>query len=126
VPGYDRQGRKTLLDANTGKVRPWPLLGVTLVGDPPKMCVIPMRYVSQIVGEGWCQRSGEQAIHKPGGPPEDPWRKTHTFIHADTITFKLIEGDVVYRVVQQPDKIGEGGSAVVTWDYVLELENHRG
>lgn len=107
---------------------PWPLAGVTAHGELPERCVVPMSYVERAVGEGWATLTGEKMVHRPGGPPEQPWRVTHTFRQADELVLHLVEGDVVYRVAENPDKwperkdgdLGYGGE--VKWTYTLERE----
>jgi hypothetical protein len=96
---------------------PWPLLGVKLENEvPPAFTSIATKLVSKGKTEGWISSTGDQVVHKPGGPPEEPWAKTHTFLHSDTITFHFLNGDVTYKVVHQPDKYEDG----VDWFYRLE------
>ena len=46
----------------------------------------------------------ERIVRCPGGPPSEPWKVTHTFFQCDRIIVKTVDGDVPYRVVQQPGK----------------------
>jgi hypothetical protein len=95
---------------------PYPLLGVDIEGNPPQFTSIATDLVSQGISEGWIQTAGGEVVHRSGGPPEDPWAKTHTFIHRDVLTFNFVSGPVSYHVIRQPDKVdGE-----VTWFYQLE------
>jgi len=83
---------------------PWPLAGVRLEGELPDECGVSTRFVAAGRVEGWIDVEGEQVVHRPGGPPEEPWRVTHTFVQADVIIFRFLDGDVRYRVTHQPDK----------------------
>lgn len=114
---------------------PWPLAGIEVVGDPPKETVVPRSFVSRGRVEGWLDLEGEEVVHRPGGPADDPWRRTHTFIHAKAIVLKTVDGDVRYRVTKNPDKFVAGdhrakvtdeiyaaGETEVVWTYHLKLE----
>lgn len=113
-------GESTLIDPETNEVKPWPLLGVTSVGPMPEKVNLSQSFVAKAVAEGWAVREEESVAHAPGGPAEEPWRVTHTFVEAVAITFKLVEGEFRYRVVRQPGKDTASGS--VDWTYELELE----
>jgi hypothetical protein len=129
-------GERYLVNPQTNMAEPWPLLGVTVEGDIPKLDKIPMDYVSRAVAEGWAEWANYRTVHKPGGPPEDPWLVTHTFYQADRITFHvllpdkgqwaegvdLVKRDLVYNVVGQPDKYEDR----VDWTFTLELVNPNG
>lgn len=90
----------------------WPLAGIDLVdqggksADPPSECRVPTSLVDKGRAEGWIEVEGEQVHHRPGGPPDDLWRVTHTFKHYDAIVLKTHDGrdDVRYKVLHQPDK----------------------
>lgn len=104
-------------DYETMRPEPWPLAGLVFDHDePPKRTVVSTSFVNAGKQEGWLEVVNEQAVHRPGGPPENLWQKTHTFLHADAIVFKTVDGEVRYRVTHQPDKYVEGGpdSAKVT------------
>lgn len=101
------------------------------VGPPPHIRV-PMDYAQR---ESWIQLVNPQAVVKPGGPADDPYRLTHTFLHADALVLHTETGDFRYRVVRQPDKysgvIEDGGEptdatgdprAEVRWFYDADLE----
>ncbi len=120
TPGYDPE--------------PWPLAGVSFVapGDgsaldgPPKEFLISTTKVQEGLTEGWI--SGDvEPVHRPAGPPEMPWRSTHTFLHATQLTFHTLDGDFTYDVKENPDKwpaekqgeLGFGGE--VKWAYHLKL-----
>lgn len=113
-------GQKTLIDPATNEVKPWPLLGVTSIGPMPEKFALSQSYAAQAVSEGWMTREGERIAHAAGGPPDDQWRVTHTFIEADALVFRLVEGEFRYRVVRQPGKDETTGE--VDWSYELELE----
>lgn len=126
-------------DLKTGKVQadvyvrePWPTLGIELVdGGGPKECAVSMRFVEMGVGEGWIELENPRREHRPGGSEDKPWGTTHTFLHADAIIFKCVDGDVRYRVVGQPDKYHDGpkgtdsvgdSSAQIWWSFHLKKE----
>lgn len=129
---HPHTGEKTLIDPTTGEVAPWPLLGVSILDDPLLPVVtIPTSTVETGVLEGWIRLEGETVEHRPGGPEGFPWKKTHTFIHAEAIVFLTLNGEITYRVVHQPDKYHEGEpgtdavgdpAARVDWFYIAELE----
>lgn len=116
---------------------PWPLAGVEFVGDPPKETTVSTGWVDAGRIDGWIVMEGQRPVVRPGGPSEDPYRVDpdkgipHTFIHADTIVVKTVQGDVRYRVTRNPDKWHDGPegtdavgdpNAVVEHYYTLELE----
>lgn len=115
-------------DPSTHVPTPWPSLGVVVEGELPQQTALNTGFVTKAVAEGWAELENRNIVHRPGGPAEDPWRVTHTFVQADSITFHLANGDVKYRVVQNPDKFpaeknefNEGFGGDVSWMYVLEL-----
>lgn len=138
VRGYDPiTGAATLIDPATRLPSPKPLAGVRIEGETPKRTVVPMSWVQRGVAEGWLRLEGERVQHRPGGPAEEPWRVTHTFLQADAIILACVGGDVRYRVIRQPDKY-DGGPEIgtgeptdvhadpetsVEWSYTLELED---
>ena len=136
---YDPEtGEKKLVNPHTegDAHEPWPLLGLVIEGDPPATCRVPMSFVQLGVDEGWIELDNPRPAHRPGGPPANPWKVTHTFIHADAIVLKTIDGDVRYRVTHQPDKYVDGNDAAelvtdekyaagdtrVDWFYGVALE----
>lgn len=117
-------------DYATMTSEPWPLAGVIIEGEKPRRCVVSTSFVDRAVGEGWASLVGDRRQHRPGGPPDDPWRVTHTFRHGDVFVLHTLDGDVRYRVAENPDKwpeskndAGEGFGGDVCWTYLLELEN---
>jgi hypothetical protein len=151
----DRSGsRVRMFDAKTGQPKlvnpatpgedhePWPLLGVTIIGDPPEYTSAGMRWVDKAVQEGWAQRVGERAVARPGGPADAPWSTVHAFVQADKLVIHDHErGHVVYAVTRNPDKYDEDGRPIeeygymsdddiagteVVWHYELELERIDG
>ena len=101
---------------------PWPLAGVEFVDEPPTETAVPMRWVNKGVEEDWIERVGEQVDHQPGGPPKNPWAKTHTFIQASQLVFKTVTGDVTYNVRHNPGVYtDEAANRRVGWFYGLEL-----
>lgn len=115
-------------DRNTWTANPWPSLGVVVEGELPKKTSLNTGFVTKAVADGYAELENRTVIHRPGGPEDDPWRVTHTFVHADAITFHFADGDVRYRVVENPDKFpeakndfGEGFGGEVRWFYVVEL-----
>lgn len=87
---------------------PWPTAGITIINPdgPPQLTTISTDYVNQLVADGLVERKGEHAVTRPAGPYHAPWSvPPHTFIQCDYITFRdSYRGDVIYKVVQQPDK----------------------
>lgn len=114
---------------------PWPLLHIE-VTDPPEACRVPTSWVNRAVAEGWLTLHEPVVVTRPGGPAHDPYGVTHTFIHASGMTLDTVDGDLVYRVVHQPDKyVADGdddtamtaehyaaGNSRVDWFYGLERE----
>jgi hypothetical protein len=86
---------------------PWPLAGVRVEGDVPDVTTISTGVVTRAAAEGWLTVENERVEHRPGGPPSDPWRVTHTFRHADALVLHTVDGDIRYRVTRQPDKYNE-------------------
>ena len=101
-----RTGQSYLYNPDTPGTdpEPWPFVGVEFVDDPPTETMVPTRWVAKGVEEGWIERVGEQIDHQPGGPPGNPWAKTHTFIQAEQLIFKTVHGDVAYNVRGNPGK----------------------
>lgn len=100
---HPESGNRYLADPNTLEPKPWPLKGVELLSHP-NHTHISQSLVQSGMAEDWIELRGLRLVHRPGGPPEDQWRITHTFFHADEIVFKCLDGDVVYSVTRQPDK----------------------
>lgn len=105
---------------------PWPLAGIEIV-DGPKKDSFPTSWVALGVSEGWIKLEGEEVVHRPGGPPENPWAVTHTFVQADAIILDTVDGEVRYEVTGQPDKYpdekddsGNGFGGYVNWFYEVE------
>lgn len=101
-------GERRLVNPATGQPEPWPLLGISIEGDVPEQTTVPTSFVENGRREGWIEVEGERAVVRPAGPPGQPYLKQHTFIHADAIVLRLIDGDLRYRVVHQPDKYHDG------------------
>lgn len=118
-----------LADRSTWLEVPWPLAGITVEGDAPKVTRVPASFVTKGMREGWLELEGYRVVHRPGGPPDDPWRVTHTFVQGDTLVLHTVDGDVRYRVVESPDKWpaeknenDEGFGGEVRWFFDLKLE----
>lgn len=112
----------------------WPLLGVTIEGDPPRRTTAGMTWVNAAISEGWLKRVNESAVVRPGGSQDSPWSPAHTFIHAEVLVIDDYDrGPVAYRVTRQPDKYIRSGEELipvkewtereteVCWFYELEL-----
>lgn len=119
-------GERKLVNPHTvgNAHEPWPLKGVVfcdpngMMTDPPQETAISTTKVDEGQTEGWLTRENPRVVNKPGGPEDNPLLKVHTFIHADTLVFHTLDGDVRYTVVKQPDKVDDE----VTWYYGLQLE----
>lgn len=98
-------------DPSTWVDKPWPLLGMAVIGDPPAACNVSTAFVERGIAGGWIELEGEHIVHRPGGPADRQWKVTHTFTHADALVLKTVDGDVRYRVVHQPDKYAHHDSA---------------
>lgn len=132
VAGFDPiTGAKTFIDPNTFKPSPKALEGVRIINDDgvPRVTGLATHYVANAVVEGWMELVNPEPHHYPGGPAGDPWRVTHSFMHADAIVIKTLDGDVRYRVTRQPGKYDAAGNpgqagdpnTDVYSDYRLEL-----
>lgn len=82
----------------------WPLAGVELL-DAPENTTIPVHVVDRGRDEGWITVEGEQVVHRPGGPPSNRWKVTHTFRHCESMTICGVR----YVVTHQPDKYADPG-----------------
>ena len=131
VTRYDPvTGERYLADPDDpGTPKPWPLAGVEFVGDPPKTAEVPTSWVARGAAEGWLELEGAEVVHRPGGPPDNPWTVTHTFVKLEAFTVKAIDGDVRYTVTQNPDKWpaekndrDEGFGGEVRWFYKVRLD----
>jgi hypothetical protein len=97
-------GAKFMVDPATGEPSPWPLLGLAAPDGWPRKTRVPVKTITRGIVEGWAELVNPQMVFRPGGPPEEPYRVTHAFTHADEIIFKGVNGNVRYKVTQQPDK----------------------
>jgi hypothetical protein len=125
-------GERYLVNPETGAEEAWPLLGVKLAGSlggertegAPDLTGASMTAVEQWEREGWVRLEGLEVTHAPGGPPEQPWRVTHTFRTAKRIIFSTLdEGNVVYQVIGNPGKYDDPEShdgKRVDWFYALK------
>lgn len=87
--------------------------------------------VAQGRAEGWITTDPETDANREirtSGPKDNPWGSPpHVFLHYDRITFHTVDGDVVYAVVENPDKWPEqkdgdaGFGGEVRWFYRCEL-----
>lgn len=124
--------RVSMLDANGARIlvnpdtpgedhEPWPLVGVRILDDPvPDPCRLSTNLVEQGLHEGWIEVEGDEMVHRPGGPPGNPWRLTHSLRHVDSIVIHTVDGDVEYEVTRQPDKyhgvVVEGPKGVTLYE----------
>lgn len=138
VEGFDPfTGERRLINPETGAAEPWPLLGVAIEGDCPERTAVPTSWVQKAVAEGWVTLEGDKPVHRPGGPVENVWATTHTFVHADALVIHTVDGDVRFKITKNPDKFVdsndpeekvtdehyESGQTRVDWFYELELES---
>ena len=103
------------LEAWDGVTMPRPLLGIELVDAPARIRVSTTK-IAEGLAEGWIDASDPGVEHASGGPPEDPWRVTHTFLTYSKFVFKCLVSPVTYKVVGQPGKDEQG----VRWYYECE------
>jgi hypothetical protein len=123
VAVYSPEGVKTLVNPETGNAEAWPLLGVVIEGEAPAQCRVSTTFVNRGVAEGWISLENQNVTHEPGGPPQNPWAVTHTFIAADAIVLHTVGAETRYRVTHNPGKYVEGDGMRVDWFYDLELES---
>lgn len=112
VPMLDSNGVQILVNPDSpGEYHePWPLAGVKILDNPlPDPCRISTNLVEQGIHEGWITVEGDKMVHRPGGPPGNLWRVTHSLMQVSSITIHTIDGDVHYQVTRQPDKYVEDG-----------------
>jgi hypothetical protein len=115
-------GVKYVADAKTGEPKPWPLLGVVLE-HAPQSTIIPTTTVNRGRNEKWITLEGAEVKFEPGGPPEDPWRVTHTFEQGKFVVFHTVDGDIRYKIIHNPGKYideDEPGRMRVDWFYLCE------
>lgn len=113
VPMLDGNGARILVNPDTPGEdhEPWPLVGVKILDDPlPDSCRLSTNLVEQGIHEGWMTVEGDEMVHRPGGPPGNPWRLTHSLRHIDALVIHSVHGDIRYEVTRQPDKYVEDGS----------------
>lgn len=114
TPGYEHE--------------PWPSAGISLFGDDPDGGApdhtrVSARWVAYAISEGWCRGIGEKLAHEPGGPPENPWAMTHTFVTYTALVFDTVDGDVRYDVTENPGVYESADSEDgrdVDWTYELK------
>jgi hypothetical protein len=94
-------------DPSTHVATPWPSLGYVIEGELPKRTALNTGFVNRAVAEGWAELENRRVEHRPGGPEDDPWKVTHTFVQGDSITFHFADGDVKYNITKNPDKYPE-------------------
>lgn len=147
LANMEGQERVRKFDAETGQPKlvnpatpgedhePWPLLGVTIQGDPPERTSAGVSWVNAAIAEGWLERLGEEIVNRPGGPLRSPWAVIHTFVHATgLVLYDYERGPVYYEVTRQPDKYDASGNPIseyaddtdlrdaeVSWVYELSL-----
>jgi hypothetical protein len=114
IPGWDPlTGEKTLIDPTTLRPSPYELEGVEPEGEVPDRFTVPMKLLQAWRAEGWvsCEPPEGRVVHRPGGPPEDPWRITHTFLHYDRVTLGFLSDPIAATVTHQPDKYADHSEA---------------
>lgn len=109
----------------TWEPKPWPSAGFEIVGGPPRKLRVPTSSLAAWKAEGFAIVEGETVEHAPGGPAENEWKVTHTFVHVKAFTLKTVNGDYRYTVTQQPGKYadkGEPSGQRVDWFYDADLD----
>ena len=78
--------------------------------------LLPATWVEKAAAKGYVTLVNARQVTRPGGPPDNPWlgaivvtpdgieRRNHVFTHADQIVLHTVDGDVLYDVIDQPDK----------------------
>lgn len=126
LAGFDQDtGESVLINPATNKPEPWPLAGIRFEGDIPTETAVSQRYVQAAQGEGWLVLENQRVATAPGGPPHAPYSKVHTFVQADALIFKTVDGDVRFAVTQNPGKYesaSEPSGYVVDWTFKLLRE----
>lgn len=97
-------GEPYLWNPETERAEPWPFAGIEFEDSPPNRTRVSTSIVMQGISEGWIEGIGGELVHRPGGPPEDLWRVTHTFPQYQQLRFKAVSLEVLYDVVHNPDK----------------------
>ena len=115
-------------DPETWVASPWPFAGLQVI-DAPKTCQVPTSWVALGLAEGWLSLENARRVHRSGGPAANPWAVTHSFVHGDALVLHAVDGDVRYRISENPDKWpaeknerDEGFGGEVRWYYELKLE----
>jgi hypothetical protein len=122
VPRFNPEtGAKYMIDPSSGEPASWPMAGLTAIGGWPRRTRVPVKTITRGLAEGWAELRNTMLVHRPGGPPEEPWRVTHTFVQAEEIVFHAVHGDVVYRVTLQPDKYAARQAKVLSAEKGLIL-----
>jgi hypothetical protein len=114
IPGYDPfTGERTLMHPETLAPLPYEMEGVEVEGELPERFTVPVKLLWKWRGEGWVTLDPPDGrpVHRPGGPPDNPWAITHTFVHVDQATFDFLSGPVTARVAHQPDKYADHSEA---------------
>lgn len=84
---------------------PRPFLGLRIEGRTPKRTRVGSSFVAKGISEGWIEGEGEALVVRTAGPRENPFGpRPHAFRHFTYLTFKTVDGDVRYEVVENPDK----------------------
>lgn len=97
-----------LADKSDGRGVPWPLAGVRLL-EVPETVDVPTSVVETGLREGWIVGDGGRIVNRPSRANRDDLSQPHTFVHYDRLTFKTVDGDVVFTVAHQPDKYADLG-----------------
>jgi hypothetical protein len=123
VVRYDpNTGAKILVNPESGKAEPWPLLGIVLETKPQESA-IPTKTVARGIQEGWIKVESPRWEVFPGGNESDPYKKHYSFVHGDVLRFVCLDEIVRYEIISEPRRWFDinTGRYLVTHEYGLKL-----
>lgn len=107
LPDDARQIEAAIAEVFAGfEPTPRPFLGIK-IEESPEITKVSTGWVASAKAEGWVSTSPNEGevVFRSSGPQDNPWgAPPHSFVHYDSITIHTVDGDVVYDVVENPDK----------------------